>query len=255
MAVTNHNEWWSLLSIFSEVFSSYSIWGSLPDSFAYSESLLINAKGLQVEYSKILSLVTSMDLSNNKLSCELPDELTKLHGLHFLNLSYNLFNGKIPESISDMKQLESLDLSENNLFGTIPSGMSTLNFLSHLNVSHNNLSGTIPSGGQLQTFEPSAYNWNHDLCGSPLQNCANETHYSQEANEEEGKGDWSEMLWLSVGHAMGFIIGFWMIIVTIMMNQTIRIAYFRSVDKVHDWIYVKVVVYSRRLKSICSRRN
>ncbi|KAH7690636.1 Non-specific serine/threonine protein kinase protein [Dioscorea alata] len=109
MVVTNHNEWWSLLSIFSEVFSPYSVWGSVPDSFAYSESLLISAKGLQMEYSKILSLVTSMDLSNNKLSCELPEELTKLHGLHFLNLSHNLFNGKIPQSINDMEQLESLD--------------------------------------------------------------------------------------------------------------------------------------------------
>ncbi|XP_039119862.1 receptor-like protein 19 [Dioscorea cayenensis subsp. rotundata] len=255
MAVTNHYKWWSLLSIFSEVFSPYSIYGSAPDSFAYSESLLISAKGLQMEYSKVLSLVTSMDLSNNKLSCELPEELTKLHGLHFLNLSHNHFNGKIPQSINDMEQLESLDLSENNLFGTIPSGMSTLNFLGYLNLSHNNLSGKIPSGGQLQTFDPSAYNWNHDLCGSPLQNCANETHYSQGANEKEGKEDWSEMLWLYIGLAMGFITGFWMIIGTIIMKKSIRIAYFRTIDKVYDYLYVKMVLYSRRFKSTFSRRN
>ncbi|XP_039135955.1 receptor-like protein EIX2 [Dioscorea cayenensis subsp. rotundata] len=208
----------------------------MPDRFAYSDSLLITAKGLQMEYFKVLSLVTSIDLSSNNLSCDLPEELTKLHGLHFLNLSHNFFSGKIPESISDMEQLESLDLSENNLFGTIPSGMSTLNFLSYLNLSHNNLSGKIPSGGQLQTFDQSAYNWNHDLCGSPLQNCANETHYSQGANKDEGKGDWSEMLWLYIGLAMGFITGFWMIIGTIIMKKTIRFAYFRSIDKVYDWL-------------------
>ncbi|XP_039119325.1 receptor-like protein EIX2 [Dioscorea cayenensis subsp. rotundata] len=256
MVVTNHTQWWSLFSILSvaePLFPPGSNGGH--NSFAYSESLLISAKGLQMEYSKVLSLVTSIDISNNKLSCELPKELTKLHGLHFLNLAYNHFNGKIPENISEMKQLESLDLSWNNLIGTIPSSMSTLNFLAHLNLSHNNLSGKIPSGSQLQTFDSSAYNWNHNLCGSPLQDCANETHYSQGANKEEGKREWLEMLWLYVGLAMGFITGFWVIIGTIIIKQTIRIAYFRSIDKAYDWLYVKMVMYSRRFKSTFSKRN
>ncbi|XP_039136291.1 receptor-like protein EIX2 [Dioscorea cayenensis subsp. rotundata] len=256
MVVTNHTQWWSLFSILSvaePLFPPGSDGGH--NSFAYSESLLISAKGLQMEYSKVLSLVTSIDLSNNKLSCELPEELTKLHGLHFLNLAYNHFDGKISENISEMKQLESLDLSWNNLIGTIPSSISTLNFLAHLNLSHNNLSGKIPSGSQLQTFDSSAYNWNHNLCGSPLQDCANETHYSQGANEEEGKGEWLEMLWLYVGLAMGFITGFWVIIGTIIIKQTIRIAYFRSIDKAYDFLYVKMVMYSRRFKSTFSKRN
>ncbi|XP_039136926.1 receptor-like protein EIX2 [Dioscorea cayenensis subsp. rotundata] len=153
-----------------------------------------------------------------------------------------------------MKQLESLDLSENNLFGTIPSSISTLNFLAYLNVSHNNLSGKIPSGTQLQSFDQSAYNWNHGLCGSPLQNCANEMN-PPAVYEEDRKGDWAEMLWLYIGLAMGFIIGLWMIFGTFIIKQTIRIAYFQSIDKVYDWIYVKVVVHSRRLKLTFSRRN
>ncbi|XP_039132486.1 receptor-like protein EIX2 isoform X2 [Dioscorea cayenensis subsp. rotundata] len=256
MVVANHNKLWSTLSIGGMLPTvTYSVRGSRIDSFPYSESLLISTKGLQMQYTKVLPLVTSIDLSSNKLSCDLPEELTKLYGLYFLNLSRNHFNGKIPESISDLQQLESLDLSENDLFGTIPSGMSTLNFLSYLNLSHNNLSGKIPSGGQLQTFNPSVYNWNHDLCGSPLQDCANKTHYSQGANEEEGKGDWSEVLWLYIGLAMGFITGFWMIIGTIIMKKTIRIACFRSIDKVYDWLYVKMVMCSRRLKSTSSRKN
>ncbi|XP_039134022.1 receptor-like protein EIX2 [Dioscorea cayenensis subsp. rotundata] len=245
MVVTNHTQWWSLFSILSVAEPFFPFFNDdVLNSFVYLESVLISAKGLQMEYSKVLSLATSIDLSNNKLSCELPEKLTKLHGLHFLNLSGNHLIGKIPESIGDMKQIESLDLSTNNLFGTIPSSMSTLNFLGHLNLSHNSLSGKIPSSTQLQSFDPSAYNSNHGLCGSPLQNCANGTHYSQVTNEEEGKGDWTEMLWLYIGLTMGFITGFWMIIGTIIIKQTIRIAYFRSIDKVHDWIYVKMVVYS-----------
>ncbi|KAH7677711.1 Non-specific serine/threonine protein kinase protein [Dioscorea alata] len=158
MVVTNYNEWWSLFSITSSN-EAYK-WTNI---FMHLEYLLISAKGLQMEYSKILSLVTSIDLSNNQLSCELPEELIKLHGLHFLNLSHNLFTGKIPESISDMEQLESLDLSINNFSGVIPSSISALNFLSHLNLSHNKLSGKIPSGNQLQTLDASDFFYNDGL--------------------------------------------------------------------------------------------
>ncbi|CAL9089382.1 unnamed protein product, partial [Musa acuminata var. zebrina] len=119
----------------------------------YGESIVITAKGYDIQYTTILSLVTSIDLSNNNLSGEIPNELTKLHGLHFLNLSNNHLTGAIPENIGSMEQLESLDLSMNNLTGDIPSSFSSLNFLSHLNLSHNNLSGRIPTaGGQMSTF-------------------------------------------------------------------------------------------------------
>ncbi|CAL9089378.1 unnamed protein product, partial [Musa acuminata var. zebrina] len=117
----------------------------LVDGGYYGESIVITAKGYDIQYTTILSLVTSIDLSNNNLSGEIPRELTKLHGLHFLNLSKNHLRGTIPEKIGSMEQLESLDLSMNNLTGDIPSSFSSLNFLSHLNLSHNNLSGRIPT--------------------------------------------------------------------------------------------------------------
>ncbi|KAL5156395.1 Receptor-like protein EIX2 [Glycine soja] len=64
----------------------------------------------------ILGLVTSIDLSSNKLLGEIPREITDLNGLHFLNLSHNQLIGPIPEGT----QLQTFDASSfigNNLCG------------------------------------------------------------------------------------------------------------------------------------------
>ncbi|XP_039129696.1 receptor-like protein EIX2 [Dioscorea cayenensis subsp. rotundata] len=240
----------------TRLYFNVTLLGATSPSYNYLESLVIRAKGQQREYTKVLLLVTSIDLSGNRLSGEFPNELTKLHGLRFFSLSDNLFNGKLPENIGDMNQLESLDLSINNFSGIIPQSISLLNFLGHLNLSHNKLSGKIPSGNQLQTFDASAFFWNDGLCGFPLGDCKNKTpHGSLDEGNQDGYGDWFDDLWLYIGLASGFILGFWMFILFIMINQTRRISYFRLIDKAYDWIYVKSVIYSRRLKSILTRRN
>ncbi|GMP23802.1 hypothetical protein CsSME_00001272 [Camellia sinensis var. sinensis] len=121
------------------------------------ENAFLVTKGREVEYTTTLNLVTSMDLSENNLSGEIPKGITSLVGLHSLNLSGNNFTGKIPENIGDMEQLESLDFSLNKLYGEIPLSMSNLTFLSHLNLSYNNLIGRIPLSTQLQSLENSSF--------------------------------------------------------------------------------------------------
>ncbi|XP_039136194.1 receptor-like protein EIX1 [Dioscorea cayenensis subsp. rotundata] len=244
----------SQLLIFKYDLSSFSRHGS---TYKHLESLVISAKGQQREYTKVLLLVTNIDLSCNRLSGKFPDELTSLHGLIFLNLSNNLFNGKLPENIGDMNQLQSLDLSSNNFSGIIPPSISALYFLSQLNLSHNKLSGEIPSGNQLRTLDASGFFYNDGLCGYPLSNCINVTpsQGSFHGGNQDERGDWFDDLWLYIGLASGFIVGFWMFILFIMIKKSRRISYFRSVDKVYDWIYVRLVVYSRRLKSILTRKN
>ncbi|KAF3331435.1 Serine/threonine-protein kinase BRI1-like 2 [Carex littledalei] len=101
--------------------------------------------------------LTTIDLSSNHLSGQIPEDITNLLGLVALNLANNYLDGNIPTTIGNMKQLESPDLSMNRLTGPIPPSLASLNFLSWLNVSYNNLSGPIPTGPQLQTLNDHQY--------------------------------------------------------------------------------------------------
>ncbi|WOK92574.1 receptor-like protein 12 [Canna indica] len=219
----------------------------------YKESILVTAKGY---YSTRLSLVTSIDLSNNNLSGEIPKELRKLRGLLFLNLSKNHLNGEITETVGDMKQLESLDLSVNNLIGVIPLSLSALDFLSYLNLSHNNLSGRIPTGPHLSTLnvDPSIYVGNKDLCGIPLPPCPGDAASpvqpdTRDEYEEEKNSEKLEELVEFAAVALGFVVGFWSYIGVIIVKQSTRIALFRLIDRSCDWIYVLLAVKSSKLKS------
>lgn len=87
---------------------------------ALFDSLIIDIKGIDREFTNILSLVTIMDFSCNNLIGEVPIELMSLVGLISLNLSTNQFTGKIQFNIGDLQSLESLDLSWNHFLGEIP---------------------------------------------------------------------------------------------------------------------------------------
>ncbi|KAG5629266.1 hypothetical protein H5410_000983 [Solanum commersonii] len=97
-------------------------------------------KGNKYQYDTILALFTSMDMSSNNLSGDIPISLTRLAGLRSFNFSKNNLTGRIPNDIGYMKVLESVDLSENQLYGQIPQSISSLTTLSYLNLSDNNLS-------------------------------------------------------------------------------------------------------------------
>ncbi|CAL9201554.1 unnamed protein product [Musa hybrid cultivar] len=220
------------------------------------EYMWLFIKGNEIKYttSRQLSIDTLIDLSDNYLSGNIPEELGNLHGLRSLNLSENYLIGQIPRSIDGMKQLEVLDLSRNNLSGAIPSGLATLNFLDHLNLSYNNISGSIPTGNQLQTFtDPSIYIGNPYLCGPPLPiNCTvNIAKAIEEEQNEDSYESRMETLWLYTSITLGFITGFWMICGSLLLRRTWRITYFRAIDNMIDKLYVVMVVtvakYRRKL--------
>ncbi|XP_038977608.1 receptor-like protein EIX2 [Phoenix dactylifera] len=216
----------------------------------YTENIQITTKGSELTFTSVLSFVASLDLSDNNISGEIPEEFTNLHGLHSLNLSGNHLTGRIPINIGAMGQLESLDLSLNHLSSTIPTSIADLNFLGHLNLSHNNLSGRIPSGNQLQTLnDPSIYIGNHYLCGQPLlEKCPSDEPVEGPAEEKQNENG-SEIIWLYVGLSPGFVVGFWGFLGIVMLKKSTRYAYIRFIDRICDWIYMDVIINSARPKS------
>ncbi|KAL2993618.1 hypothetical protein AAZX31_10G122500 [Glycine max] len=198
----------------------------------YEQEVRQIMKGTELEYTRNLRLLVNMDLSNNNLSGSIPEEITLLSALQGLNVSYNHLSGHIPKRVGDMKSLESLDLSHDQLSGAIPDSISSLTSLSHLNLSYNNLSGPIPKGTQLSTLDdPFIYIGNPFLCGPPLPNecSANDSKHGNE--DEDGKDDKIEKLWFYFVVALGFAIGFWAVIGSLLMKRSWRCAYFQYIDK------------------------
>lgn len=220
----------------------------------YKERLLAATKGMELEYSTTLSLLTSIDLSSNNLSGGIPEGLMSLFGLRMLNVSKNLLSGRIPKKIGGLRLLESLDFSNNMLVGPIPPSMSALTFLSHLNLSYNNLSGRIPSGNQLQALnDRSIYVGNRDLCGPPLtENCPGDEPAARgpELGGVDGEEDEDgfEMYWLYISMSLGFAVGFWSFLGILLIKKSWRHSYFLFFDTMKDRFFVAIVLMFRRLK-------
>ncbi|KAI3850063.1 hypothetical protein MKW92_032284 [Papaver armeniacum] len=188
----------------------------------YKEIASLVTKGREFEYSNTLTLLTIMDLSDNSLSGDIPEELTNLIGLRSLNLSRNHLTGRIPNKIGNMSILESLDLSRNQLSGSIPQSIVNIMFLSHshLNLSYNNLSGKIPVGTQLQGLPNSSFTGNGRLCGAPLDDC-NVANFKEK--QAQGSGDseteeWFEIKWFYISLALGFVMGLWVFCGVLLVN-------------------------------------
>ncbi|XP_031112129.1 receptor-like protein 9DC3 [Ipomoea triloba] len=140
----------------------------------YTDSLVLVWKGNQLNFEKILTVYTTIDLSSNKFEGKIPGAIGQFLSLRGLNLSHNMLCGSIPRSFGKLSLLESLDLSSNQLVGEIPKELAPLTFLSVFKLSHNHLTGCIPKGNQFNTFEKSSYEGNDGLRGYPMtKDCGN----------------------------------------------------------------------------------
>ncbi|CAN6543336.1 unnamed protein product [Malus baccata var. baccata] len=187
----------------------------------YIENAILVRKGREMEYDKILTLVTSLDLLDNFISGEIPEELTSLICLQSFNLSGNLLVGNIPSKIGDMRWLESLDFSRNKLTGQISPSMSKLKFLSNLNLSYNYLTGQIPESTQLQSLDRSSF-FGNKLCGPPLEKCSTTHGESSISSGDQKNGGIGRLLedgWLDLSLGLGFAFGFWSVLGSLLLNM------------------------------------
>ena len=90
--------------------------------------------------------VEELDLSNNRLTGEIPPELGGLAALEALDLRNNQLTGRIPLSLGRLPYLEEgLQLSNNQLTGSIPPELGNLSSLESLQLNNNQLTGSIPA--------------------------------------------------------------------------------------------------------------
>ncbi|KAK4384955.1 hypothetical protein Sango_2619500 [Sesamum angolense] len=207
-------------------------------SFDSLESAYFMWKGNEVKYTSRLGLVKLIDFSDNSLVGEIPTNITKLAGLVAFNISSNNLVGPIPQHIGELKSLNFLDLSRNHLSGGIPASLCNLNGLGVLNLSYNNLSGRIPRDNQCLTFEGHAYIGNVGLCGPPLNNsCPGDESIQhpdprvdgEEFDDDDDDDDRFITRGFYIALALGFIIGFWGIYGTVLLNRTFRHAIFNTI--------------------------
>ncbi|XLR29847.1 hypothetical protein S83_057747 [Arachis hypogaea] len=173
----------------------------------YNDSVVITMKGQVIEMSRILTIFTTIDLSNNMFEGGIPHVIGELSSLKGLNLSHNKISGMIPQTLGNLTSLEWLDLSWNQLKGEIPMALTNLNFLSVLNLSENQLKGMIPTGEQFNTFQNDSYRGNPMLCGFPLsKSCSNDEEQPPSVFPEakESLFGWKSV---AVGYGCGVVFG------------------------------------------------
>ncbi|XVE68728.1 hypothetical protein DITRI_Ditri09bG0092600 [Diplodiscus trichospermus] len=173
----------------------------------FFDDLSLVMKGALLHFSTSLKLIKLVDLSDNKLSGEIPTEVTNLIGLLSLNLSNNLLVGRIPGNIGAMRSLECVDLSVNNISGRIPNSLSQLSFISYLNLSYNKLTGKIPSGSQLLTFTADSFLGN-ELYGPPLTKFVKPAPPTSGNSAGEKVDVGPKLDAFDVGLEFGFLVGF-----------------------------------------------
>ncbi|GLT79557.1 hypothetical protein SLA2020_510400 [Shorea laevis] len=174
---------------------------------SYQYSVVVIIKGLEYELQRILTVFTSIDLSENQFRGKIPDVIGKLSSLKGLNLSHNNLTGPISRSLGNLTNLEWLDLSSNELVGEIPDELVSLTQLSKLNLSNNHLVGRIPEGKQFNTFGNDSYEGNLGLCGFPLsKSCdGNGTQPSSFQEEDESwRFGWRVVV---LGYGCGVVFG------------------------------------------------
>jgi hypothetical protein len=92
-----------------------------------------------------LTELTGLSMDHNKnINGQIPEEISKLEKLTYINLDDNYLQGSIPDVVYGMTALRAIDLNANRLTGTISSDIGNLENLMVLQLEDNLFQGTIP---------------------------------------------------------------------------------------------------------------
>ncbi|CAN6709033.1 unnamed protein product [Malus baccata var. baccata] len=97
------------------------------------------------DISEVMPSLTDLDISRNSLNGSIPLSMGNLSQLTTMVISNNLLSGEIPNFWDSIPSLYILDVSNNSLSGSIPRSLTSLTLLRFLILSSNHLSGELPS--------------------------------------------------------------------------------------------------------------
>ncbi|CAI5458393.1 unnamed protein product, partial [Closterium sp. Yama58-4] len=113
-----------------------------------------------------LRKVTYLDLASNQLPGSIPATVTALSLLKYLWIFNNTLTGSIPAGIGSLTSMLSFSLSTNQLTNSIPTDIGLLSKLVTLDLSRNQLSGSIPSTVSALAQLTLLYLYDNQLTGS-----------------------------------------------------------------------------------------
>ena len=143
--------------------------GVTTDAEGRVSTLDLRNNGLSGEIPEELGSLTNLTklyLQGNQLSGQIPSELGSLTNLTWLVLSGNQLSGKIPSELGGLTNLTHLYLSENQLSREIPEELGSLTNLTYLNLRSNQLTGPIPAELGSLTNLTHLYLWDSELSGT-----------------------------------------------------------------------------------------
>uniref|UniRef100_A0A8I6XRZ4 Non-specific serine/threonine protein kinase n=1 Tax=Hordeum vulgare subsp. vulgare TaxID=112509 RepID=A0A8I6XRZ4_HORVV len=147
-----------------------------------------------------------------------------------------------------MSSLEALNLSHNDLSGSIPASLTKLTFLPKFDVSYNNLAGDIPTGGQFSTFANEDFVGNSALYHLWNDSCTEEAPFVETRNEQHRGADTAMPAMTYITVEVGFAFGLLIVWNVLFFIRVWRVAYFLTIDRFFDMIYIITVVKVNKLR-------